>query len=258
MSANPGEGRIAALYRHPVKSFTPEPLDHADLTAGAHFPGDRLYVVESGPSGFDPAAPTHIKKMKFAVLARMPRIAAVRTEWDAETGVLRARREGQPDFEGDLETEAGREAFAAWLEPALEDTPHLPFHVVRAPGAHRFMDTPASHVSIVNLASVRDLEARTGRAIDPLRFRANVYVEGWAPWAELEMTGATISVGGAVLEGVGRIDRCAATHVDPATGERDFELVGALRDLYGHIDCGQHTAVVQGGRLAVGDALTVS
>ena len=50
-------GHIAALYRHPVKGFTPERLSHAELTAGGPFPCDRLYAVENGPSGFDPAAP---------------------------------------------------------------------------------------------------------------------------------------------------------------------------------------------------------
>ena len=51
------DARIASLYRHPVKGFTPERLTSAMLEAGACFPCDRLYAVEDGPSGFDPAAP---------------------------------------------------------------------------------------------------------------------------------------------------------------------------------------------------------
>ena len=74
---------VAALYRHPVKGFTPEPLDRVSLTAGQHFPGDRMYAVEVGPSGFDPDAPDHVSKMKFAVLARIAAVARVRTRWDA-------------------------------------------------------------------------------------------------------------------------------------------------------------------------------
>jgi uncharacterized protein YcbX len=50
------------------------------------------------------------------------------------------------------------------------------------------------------------------------------------------------------------IVRCAATHVDPITGERDFEVVRALFDNYGHTLCGIYAHVTQGGRLAVGDA----
>ncbi len=33
--------RIAALYRHPVKGLSPEPLDEAQLEPGGYFPDDR-------------------------------------------------------------------------------------------------------------------------------------------------------------------------------------------------------------------------
>ena len=45
---------IAALFRHPIKGFTPEKVKLAQLVAGEAFPGDRLYALEDGPSGFDP------------------------------------------------------------------------------------------------------------------------------------------------------------------------------------------------------------
>ena len=38
-------------------AISPEPLERATLTAGQTIPGDRLYAIENGPSGFDPAAP---------------------------------------------------------------------------------------------------------------------------------------------------------------------------------------------------------
>lgn len=245
-------GRVFALYRYPIKGFTPQRIERARLEAGAHFPGDRLYAVECGPSGFDPAAPAHISKMKFAVLARMPQVAAIRTFYNAETGKLTARREGLPDLACNLEEEAGRAAFAQWLEQALADVPHAPLNVLRAPGAHRFMDSQSGFVSIINLASLRDLETRIGKKLHPLRFRANIYVEGWPPFAELGMAGARIKVGDAVLEGLKRIDRCAATHVDPLTAERDLDVVGALRAAYGHIDCGLYANVVQSGEVTDG------
>ena len=88
-------GRVAALARHPVKGFTPEPLDSVTLTEDAHFTGDRMFAVEDGPSGFDPADPQHISKMRFTVLARLPEVAAVRTRYDDDTGELIA---WHPDF----------------------------------------------------------------------------------------------------------------------------------------------------------------
>jgi len=246
---------VAALYRYPVKGFTPQRIERAELEEGGWFPGDRLYAVEAGPSGFDPDAPAHISKMRFAVLARMPQVAAINTYYDVETGRIVARRDGLPNFAAMLEEAAGREAFAQWLEQALKDVPHLPLKVLRAPPSHRFMDSRSGFVSIINLASLRELESRIGRGLHPLRFRANLYVEGWAPWAELEMEGARLAVGGAVLEGIKRIDRCVATHVDPYTAERDADVIGALRANYGHIDCGLYARIVQGGAVADGDTV---
>ena len=47
--------RVAALYRYPFKGLSPEPLERVSLKAGEFFPDDRLYAIENGPSGYDPA-----------------------------------------------------------------------------------------------------------------------------------------------------------------------------------------------------------
>ena len=249
--------QIKAIYRHPVKGFTPERLSAATLHAGACFPCDRLYAVEDGPSGFDPAAPAHVSKMKFTVLAKIPEVAKARTAYDEATGVLSARAAGQPDFAGDLRGEAGRRGFEAWLTTLLGDRIQGPLRVVEGPGGHRFMDSRSGYVSIVNLASVRDLEARLGRPVDPLRFRANLYVEGWPAWVENDWTGRAMRVGEARAEVLKPIVRCAATHVDPVTAERDIELVKALFDHYGHMFCGVYVKVEEGGAVREGDAVAV-
>ena len=251
------EARIAALYRHPVKGFTPERLQTADLVAGACFPCDRLYAVEDGPSGFDPAAPVHISKMRFTVLARLAQVAAVRTAYDETSGVLTATAQGFDDFAGDLRDAAGRAGFEAWLAAFLGDEARGALRVLEGPGAHRFMDSRSGYVSIVNLASVRDLEARLGRPVDPLRFRANLYVEGWPAWIENEWTGRAMAVGGARAEVLKPIVRCAATHVDPVTAAQDIDLVKALFEHYGHMFCGVYVNVTQAGRVSEGEAVAV-
>ena len=249
------DARIASIYRHPVKGFTPERLTSATLEAGACFPCDRLYAVEDGPSGFDPAAPQHISKMKFTVLAKIPAVAKARTTYDEATGVFSATAEGRPDFAGDLRSEAGRTGFEAWLADLLGEDIRGPLKVVEGPGAYRFMDSRSGYVSIVNLASVRDLGDRLGMTLDPLRFRANLYVEGWPAWAENDWTGKTLAVGGATAEVLKPIVRCAATHVDPTTAERDVDLVKALFDNYGHMFCGIYLNVTAGGDVGEGDAV---
>jgi uncharacterized protein YcbX len=245
---------IAALYRHPVKGFTPEALTDARLEADGWFPDDRLYAVEYGPSGFDPEAPVHLSKMKFAVLARDAALARVRTRYDAPSRTLTVEAQGRPTLTAALDQAEGRRAFADWLTDFLGEDAAGPLRILSAPG-HRFMDSRRGHVSLLNLASVRDLEARVGRSLDPRRFRANVWVEGWPAWIEMEGADREVRLGAAGLEGLKPIVRCAATHVDPDTGERDFDLVSALFTHYGHRDCGLYAAIRTGGPIAVGDAV---
>jgi len=249
------QARIASLYRHPVKGFTPERLSGTELVAGQCFPCDRLYAVEDGPSGFDPAAPGHVSKMKFTVLAKIPAVAKARTAYDEATGVFTARAEGRPDFAGDLRGDEGRRGLEAWLADLLGEAIRGPLRVIEGPGDHRFMDSRSGYVSIVNLASVRDLAEKLGRPVDPLRFRANLYVEGWPAWVENGWTGRAMSVGQARAEVLKPTVRCAATHVDPVTAERDIDLVKALFDHYGHMFCGVYLKVERGGSVAEGDAV---
>jgi len=250
-------GRLASVYRHSVKGFTPERLAKVRLEAGGWFPCDRLYAVEDGPSGFDPAAPGWVPKQKFTVLAKIAEVARARTAYDEASSVLTASADGRAAFKGALDEEAGREAFAAWLTDFLGEEASGPLKVVQAPG-HRFTDHPQGHVSIVNLASVRELEARIGRPVDPLRFRANLYVDGWPAWIENEAAeGAKVRIGGAEATLFKPIVRCVATHVDPATGERDMDVVKALFDHFGHLHCGIYVHVTKGGALAEGDAAEI-
>jgi uncharacterized protein YcbX len=246
---------VSSLYRHPVKGFTPEPLDRVSLTTGACFPCDRLYAVEVGPSGFDEATPAHVSKMKFTVLARMAEVARVRTRFDEASSRLSVTAEGMEDLVADLSAPTGRIALEGWLTRFLGEAATGPLRVLEAPGPHRFMDDPSGHISIVNLASVRDLEARLGVAVDPLRFRANLYVEGWPAWSELDCTGRGLTLGTARAVVVKSIVRCAATHVDPVTGQRDLDLVSALFNHYGHRFCGLYVRVTEDGVIGQGDRL---
>jgi uncharacterized protein YcbX len=250
-------GHVAAIFRHPVKGFTPEPLPHVDLAPGEGFPHDRVWAVENGPSGYDPEAPTFTPKQKFTVLAAIPRVAAARTRYDDATGVFSAEAPGAPAFAGRLAEADAREAFAAWLTGVLDpDDLRGPLKVVDARGAFRFTDHPLGQVSVINMASVRDLSEKMGVELDPLRFRGNLYVEGWPAWAENEWEGRELMVGWARAKVFKPIVRCAATEVDPTTAVRDLEVVKALFDNYGHMFCGIYIQMTSTGRVGLGDAVT--
>src|SRR5689334_16901792 len=112
-------GRLASLYRHPVKGFTPERLAGAALETGGAFPCDRLFAVENGPSGFDPGAPRHLSKTRFTVLAQIPALARIRTHYDEARGVFTAEAPGREPVRSDLSWPDQRAAFAAWLAKVL-------------------------------------------------------------------------------------------------------------------------------------------
>jgi uncharacterized protein len=247
-------GRLTALYRHPVKGFTPEPLASARLEPGLCFPCDRLYAVEDGASGFDPGSPRHISKMRFAVLAKIPEVALARTRYDDATDEFTVEAEGHAPFRAVIGNSTGRQALADWLQAFLGDKTSGPLKVLPAPGDHRFMDDRRGFVSIINLASVKALEEKVGRNLDLRRFRANLYVEGWPAWAENEAIGGTLEAGEVRLKVLKPTGRCRATHVDPLRGEEDIDLVSQLFNHFGHTILGVYAEVETAGSIAVGDA----
>ena len=247
---------IAAIFRHPVKGFTPEPLATVELLPGEGFPFDRLWAVENGPCGFDPVAPAYVPKQKFTVLSQMARVALIRTRLDVATSVLQVAAPGVREIAVCLDEPTGRDALTAWLTEFLGEDVTGTLRVLAARGAWRFTDHPLGQVSIINLASVRDLGQRMGVELDPLRFRANFYVEGWPAWTENQWTGKDMLVGWARTKVFKPIIRCAAAHVDPATGVRDLDVVKALFDNYGHMHCGIYVRVTDAGTVNLGDAVT--
>jgi uncharacterized protein YcbX len=256
--------KIQAIYRYPVKGLSAQALPRVQLSPGLTLPADRLYAIENGPSGFDPAAPAYFPKQRFLMLMRNERLAALRTDFDDQTHVLTIWAAGRPAAEGDLRTEKGRAAveqfFAAYCADELRGPPKIlagddghTFSNMKPP--HSFSDVAQRVVSIINLASVAAVEDAVGAPVDPLRFRGNLYVAGWPAWREFGLMGKEIIIGDARVKVVRRIKRCAATNVEPETGIRDFNIPQSLMESFGHADCGIYAEVIGGGEIAVGDAV---
>lgn len=260
---------VAALWRHPVKGFTPEPVPEALLTAGEFFPFDRLFALEVGRSGYDPDNPQVIPKLRFAVLARFAAVARMRTHYDEFNDRLEMSGKGEPRRFA-MHEPAGRHALARHVETVLSE--HEDYDPVAAPlnlldvpvpdAGHppfRFTDSGKGFVSLLNLNSLRDLSQRTGRDLDPVRMRANVWLEGLSAFEDHAWVGRHLRIGetGPEFEVLKPIVRCVATHVDPNTAERDFDLCTALWENYGHRDCGIYARIVKGGTIRPGDTLTL-
>ena len=245
---------IDAIYRYPVKGLSPQKLARVALSPGQTLPADRAYAIENGPTGFDPAAPAYFPKIRFLMLMRNERLAALRTDYDEASHTLTIVSEGREAARGDLRTKEGRLAIEAFFRRYMPGELRGPPKVLEGKG-HSFSDVAKKVVSIINLASVAEVEAASGAPVDPLRFRGNLYVRGWPAWHEFSLLDATLAIGAARLKVVKRIVRCAATEVDPATGIRDLPVPKTLMDNFGHADCGVYAEVIEGGEIAQGDAI---
>jgi len=248
---------IQSIYRYPVKGLTPEPLPAVMLSPGQTLPGDRLYAIENGPSGFDPGAPTYLSKTHFLMLMKNERLANLHTAFDQTSHVLTITYERRVAASGDLRTTAGRAAIEGFFAEYCADELRGPPKVLHADG-HSFSDVAKKVVSIINLASVAAIEDMVGGGVHPLRFRGNVYVSGWPAWSELDRVGQEVIIADTRLKVVKRIVRCPATNVDPDTGIRDLEIPRTLMRHLGHADCGIYAEVVDGGEIVENDDIKFS
>jgi uncharacterized protein len=216
-----------------------------------------LFAIENGPSGFDPKAAEHLPKIRYLMLMRHERLARFKTRYDDATSTLTITQGGKPVVSGNLQTPAGRQAIEAFCTTAFSDELKGPPRLLAAPVGYRFMDSRAGFVSLIDLSSVAAIATAAGRQVlDPLRFRANLYVEGLGAWGEFDLVGHKVKLGEVILEITRRIDRCAATEVDPSTGIRDMRMVELLEQNFGHHDCGVYARILRGGSIQSGDRLT--
>ncbi|PPQ25947.1 MOSC domain-containing protein [Rhodopila globiformis] len=246
--------RIEYLYRYPVKGLTAEALDQAEVETGGAIPWDRAFALAQGDSGFDPAHPVWLPKYNFMCLMKNARASRLFSTFDPGSRRLRIRAPDGSEIEANVMTPEGRARVAAFLVAYLGEEARVEpsFHYI--PG-HVFGDQRRPVVSLQNLASLRDFEAKVGARRHRRRFRANIWFSGAPAWAERDWIGREIQVGGAVLRVLKGITRCPATQVNPETGERDADPAAELQSLYGHIELGVHAEVIDGGRFAVGDAM---
>ena len=169
--------------------------------------------------------------------------------------MLTIRYESREAAKGDLRTPEGRANIESFFAEFCADELRGPPKVLQGHG-HSFSDVAKKVVSIINLASVAELENAAGAPVDPLRFRGNLHIEGWPAWREFDLLNQVIAIGPSVrVKVVKRIVRCAATEVDPSTGIRDLPIPRTIMDTYGHMDCGVYAEVIEGGPIAVGDAV---
>jgi hypothetical protein len=246
--------RITRICRYPVKGLSADDLSATELATGQGIRFDRAWAIAHGSTAFDPANPKHLPKTSYLQLMQHERLATLEARFDEAEQVLTLLRDGRQVARGNLSLPIGRslveQFLSAWARQELRGAPRI----VAAPGAE-LSDCGLPVLSLINLNTIRDIERVARQPVDPMRFRGNIYVDDMPAWSEFDLVGRSVTVGGARLQGLARIDRCGATNVNPETAERDMQIPKVLQSGFGHVDCGIYLSVTAGGRIAVGDSL---
>ena len=245
---------VAALYRFPLKGFSAEALQTVQLSPGQTVPYDRAFAIENGPGRFDPNAPKHLPKVNFLMLMRNEKLATLESRFEPETQTLTLLRDGKQLARGALNTRIGRQMIEQFISAYMSDALRGPPRIVQAAN-HSFSDVAEKCLHIVNLASLRDLERVAGRTLHPLRFRANIYIDGLVPWGEFDWLDKVVGVGDARLRVFKHTERCAATNVDPESAARDIDLPAILSRTWNHTHFGVYATVENHATLSVGEKI---
>lgn len=235
---------VQQLCRYPVKGLNAEVLERVALTAGAGLPDDRRFGVAYGLG-------TGARRGFFDLVGE-ERLAQLRVAYDPAGPTITLSRQGRQVVSANPADQTGRmllsQFFAGFLAGSPRGTPS--FQEAGDDTRTALLPNP---VSILNLASIRDLERVMRQPVDPRRFRGNILFDGLPAWAEFGWLGREIRIGQARLKVVERIQRCAATNVNPDSAERDMNVPLTLRKGFGHIDMGVYAAVIADGEVRPGD-----
>lgn len=223
---------VVEIRRYPVKAMGGESLTSCDLDLRG-LDGDRWFAVVDADGRFAAGKDSRRFRRRDAVFS----YAAAR---DGERVVVRRGASVWDAPSEDLDAEL-TEAMQAPVRVLPEgDVPHF----------------DAAGVSLVGTATLAWCADAWGVDTDRRRLRPNLVVETDEPFVEETWAGVSVSVGTARLRWSERTERCrtvdldqdgvgATTHLLKATAARDLCL-------------GVYLEVDTPGRIAVGDAVTVS
>ena len=259
--------RVAALYRYPVKGFTPEACDTLTVLDDGRIAGDRVLGIRFADS---PAADeAWSKKTEMVALMNTPGLARLHLKFEAEARRLRLSCAGTVFVDTVLNPE-GRQrlatAVAAYVltldeNPLVGHPERLPLRVIGDGLTPRYHDAEAGQVTLHGRGSLHALTAALAHAEgSERRFRSNIALEGLDAWEEQRWVGHKVRIGTVTFDVVRPKVRCLATHANPTTGARDVPILTTLTQVFGQEKPTFGVAMVPsqaGGHIHVGDHVTL-
>ena len=256
---------VVALYRYPVKGFTPEVCDRLTVLDEGRIAGDRALAFRLADSAAPDAAWT--RKQQCVVLMNTPGLARLAVRFDPDARRLSIRLDGATLADEVIDA-SGRQRLSAALanyvlklaESPLSGHPErLPLRLVGDGVTPRYQDNEGGHATLHSRESLAAVATAAGDpALDEARFRSNIVIEGVRKWEEHEWFGRRLRIGAVEFEVVRHKTRCLATHANPRTGERDLRLMQILMKSFGQQEPTFAVGMVNrgpGGQIRLGDTV---
>jgi uncharacterized protein len=256
--------KVVALYRYPVKGFTPEPVEQITVLPGGRVAGDRVLNFRFADA---PVADTAwCRKYHGVVLANTPGLARLNVRFDERAQRLTIYAGDRMLADHSLD-EPGRQRMVDAITEyvlSLDENPlkgqpeRLPLKLVGDGATPRYQDNEAGQVTLHSRESLASAGVALGDAnLNELRFRHNIVIDGVAAWHEQSWVGGKLRVGSVAFETVVPKVRCLATHANPVTGERDLQVMQTLLKAFAQKapTFGVGMLSVAGGGIRVGDSV---
>jgi len=259
--------RVAALFRYPVKGFTPEVCKSLTVLDEGRIAGDRVLGIRFADSGVADNAWSN--KHEFVALVNTPGLARLYLRFNHRARRLRISLEGAVLVDAVLD-DKGRSQIAAAVEnfvldldenPLSHHPERLPLRVVGDGVTPRYQDNEAGQVTVHGRASLAAVAAAVGDPnLGERRFRSNIAIEDMDAWEEQSWVGRKVRIGGVNFDVVRPKVRCLAVNANPETGERDAPILATLIGAFAQQQPTFAVAMVTsgaGGRIRVGDKVSL-
>lgn len=222
----------------------------APVKGTRHASYDAVTLDEVGPVGDRDLCFVDVERRHILRTVQNPTLVALASRWDGDELELTLpdgrRVWSAPEPTGEQVTCEywGRPVPLRLLDgPHAEEVSTYLGRPVRLAAAPRTEVVYAAPVSVVPLASVRDLAERLDRpqlVEETARFRATVVVDGDEAYAEQRWPGRELRLGAARVRVHEPIPRCAVIDLDPLTGVPSAPVLktigGVSRDLHLGVD----------------------
>lgn len=260
---------VAALYRHPVKGFTPESRDALVVRPDGRIEGDRLFAFRFG-NATEPKERDGLPywpKTEGLAMQDFPGIGPLQLAFDEKAQRIRVDHGDDVLVDAGLDDQ-GRALICERIAEFVLDTSEgarlhepgrLPLALMGDGETPRFQDRPRGFISVHGRGSLLALSEAVGADLDERRFRSNIAVDGLGAWDELEWAGR-VRIGDVEFAVTNHIVRCLATHANPETGLRDADVMTTLTRTFGQERPTFGTLLLptaEGGTIHVGDEVEV-